>query len=223
MLTFLLIYVMRNKELNFGEAGLNICLVDGCGKKRVGFGFCSMHYRRFLRYGDPNQVLDTKKSFRYMEEWLSIESDDCFTWPFYTHKGYAKIKIDGKPLYCHQIACERANGPKPFEKAVVRHLCGNGHEGCFNPKHVVWGTYQENSDDRVLMGRSPKGEAHGRSKVSSEQVLEILERIKSGERKTTIARSLEISEAVIYGITTGSSWSWLTGIPKRTQERKRAA
>lgn len=29
------------------------CLVDGCNGKFLAFGYCSKHYQRFVKYGDP--------------------------------------------------------------------------------------------------------------------------------------------------------------------------
>lgn len=30
-----------------------ICSIDGCGKNRIGHGFCRAHYKRFKKHGDP--------------------------------------------------------------------------------------------------------------------------------------------------------------------------
>lgn len=49
-----------------------------------------------------------------------------------------------RPL--HPIVCAAFHGPKPFPKAVVRHLDGDSQNNCAN--NLRWGTPQENADDK---------------------------------------------------------------------------
>lgn len=35
---------------------MKVCLIEGCGKKHCGSGFCGMHYARFRKHGDPNYI-----------------------------------------------------------------------------------------------------------------------------------------------------------------------
>ena len=35
---------------------MKICKVDGCNKKHLAKGYCSKHYTRFIKYGDPNKT-----------------------------------------------------------------------------------------------------------------------------------------------------------------------
>lgn len=37
------------------------CSVDGCGRAHYAKGFCSLHYERFLKYGNPHQVALKRK------------------------------------------------------------------------------------------------------------------------------------------------------------------
>lgn len=33
---------------------MRVCDINGCEKKHKGYGYCSKHYQRFKKYGDPN-------------------------------------------------------------------------------------------------------------------------------------------------------------------------
>ena len=65
--------------------------------------------------------------------------------------GQTRVKEDGRwrGAGAHQVAYYLATGR--WERAsagrLVRHLCHNRR--CCNPAHLVGGTHQENSDDRV--------------------------------------------------------------------------
>lgn len=40
---------------------MNICSIEGCGKKHKGYGYCDKHYQRFKKHGDAN-ICFKKKS-----------------------------------------------------------------------------------------------------------------------------------------------------------------
>lgn len=92
---------------------------------------------------------------RWLQDHASCGGDDCLIWPFgRSHYGYGQFEEAGRYLRPHRVMCEIVHGPEPFPKAHARHLCSNGHLGCVNPKHIAWGTAQENSADMVAAGRA---------------------------------------------------------------------
>lgn len=134
---------------------MKICSVDGCETKSRRGGMCAKHYTRMYRNGDLHVRKNTPGAAK---EWLYsfLEKgnfpEECVLWPFKSKsRGYAQIQIDNKRIYGHQISCEFIHGKKPETAELVRHLCNNGHLGCINPNHVVWGTYKENTEDYLRM------------------------------------------------------------------------
>lgn len=54
-----------------------------------------------------------------------------------------------------RYACILAHGLPKDESLVARHLCGNGHLSCVNPRHLAWGTYEDNTNDAALHHQKP--------------------------------------------------------------------
>lgn len=91
------------------------------------------------------------------------QGDECVKWPFAEVRGYGAFRHGGKRHVAHRFMCELVNGPPPTPTHQAAHTCGKGHEGCINPRHLVWKTARENSLDRrchgtaVLNGDGPRG------------------------------------------------------------------
>lgn len=114
--------------------------------------------------------------------------------------GYVVITINKKRMYGHRYMFEKYKGP--ITKEVIRHTCDNSW--CINPDHLIEGTNQENVNDRVLRNRSAIGINNGRSKLSEEDVLEILKDIVSS--KMELSRKYKIDEKVIRDIKNRKTW-----------------
>jgi hypothetical protein len=65
---------------------------------------------------------------------------------------YRVIGDDGKRrvVYLHTLVISAFLGPKPFEKAVTRHLDGNAMNN--TPENLCWGTQKENIYDSIEHG-----------------------------------------------------------------------
>lgn len=75
--------------------------------------------------------------------------DECLIWPFSRVRGYGVFGYLGTNHYAHRYMCELVNGPPPLGfRSQAGHDCGNGHEGCVNPRHLSWKTPSENQQDR---------------------------------------------------------------------------
>lgn len=59
----------------------------------------------------------------------------------------ARVKFLGKTIPASRYMCILTHGAPKYEGAVARHLCGNGHLSCVNPKHIVWGDGGDNQSD----------------------------------------------------------------------------
>lgn len=100
-----------------------ICSIEGCGRAHYAKGFCSLHYERFLKYGDPLFV-QKKRPPNFKDVICSIEG--CCT-PIFS-KGlcrshYDKLKkygdvaatgfafvprfVDGEAIKCRVDGCDK--------------------------------------------------------------------------------------------------------------------
>lgn len=190
---------------------MKLCKIEGCDLAHKGHGLCQGHLKRLKLYGDP--LLGEKRfkgeAYKYLIDVLNKEhNDECLIWPYkLDNKGYGQLNHEKKRISVHQFACEYVNGPMPTNMFLTRHLCGNGHLGCFNPKHLVWGTYSENTIDYIRDGSS---KTQGKVKLSHEQVLDIYNRSWLGENRNLLAEEYLISRETVTGIKHGHSWNWLT-------------
>ncbi len=69
-----------------------------------------------------------------------------------------------------RLVLERKTGQKLLPSQIAQHKCDN--PGCVRPDHLVVGTHKTNAADRDAKGRAGnlRGEAHGSSKLSDDQV-----------------------------------------------------
>lgn len=143
---------------------------------------------------------------------VSHEGDACLIWPFYfSERQRPKVRIDGEIKSAANVLCELAHGPAPSFLHQAAHSCGNGDKGCMNQKHIRWATPQENSDDRILHGRSCRGEKSPAAKLSKSDVKKIIRRLDKGQTLQDIADDFGVTFANISCIKLGKSWGWLTG------------
>lgn len=81
-------------------------------------------------------------------------------------------RTDGtrKIIYLHRFMYEYFIDSIP-SGMLLRHTCDNTL--CINPKHLLLGTHQDNSNDMVLRNRSLSGEKNPSAKLKDTEVLEI--------------------------------------------------
>lgn len=102
----------------------------------------------------------------------------------------------------HRFAYELVHGPID-DGLLVRHRCDNPR--CCNPHHLEVGTHADNMRDAVERHRIAKGERHGKTKLTLEQVAYIRanpDRLKLGR----LAEMFGVSESTVSYIRSGRSW-----------------
>lgn len=189
----------------------NICTIEGCCKIVHGRGYCTAHWTRWKRHGDP---LGGGTAFgepaRWLERHVSYSGDDCLTWPFAkSSKGYPVIadKRHNNAL-AHRMMCEKAHGSAPSPRQDVAHSCGNGHLACINPQHLRWATRADNMADRLAHGTSNRGSRSAKAILTDDQVREI-RRLRGQMKQRDIGKMFGIAGRTVCKIQLRGSWAWL--------------
>lgn len=189
------------------------CFIDGCNRKHEARGLCPFHYLRWVKFGDPLREPPEGESLRFLKDVaLNSESDDCISWPFFRDKnGRGRISIKGRrSLLVHREVCTLAHGNAPSPKLHAAHSCGNGHEGCVNPKHLRWATAKENSEDAIRHGSIARGTRLPHCRLSENAVREIRELSKTTKSQKEIAKTFKVDRSHISDIVNRKRWSWLS-------------
>lgn len=153
-----------------------------------------------------------------------VEADGCWEWSgsrLYHRRhrtSYGRFWLRGKTVGAHRVSFEMTHGILgPGECAC--HSCDN--PGCVNPSHLWAGSHQENMRDRGIKGRAAfgernahstmphtikRGEQHGSSKLTEEQVREIRSTPKFKGRRKMLADKFRVSKALIDKVTTNAVW-----------------
>lgn len=144
-------------------------------------------------YKHPREETET-----FINSAVSHIGDGCLIWPFYRDaQGYGRSSHPTiKTRLAHRIICTLAHGEPTNSNAVVRHLCGNGTGGCVNPRHLSWGTHQQNSDDKIRHGTKTFGETAGLSVLTDRKAAQILAMREMGATYRVLGE--------IYGVCTGT-------------------
>lgn len=141
---------------------------------------------------------------------VPFAGDNCLPWPFQrNHLGRPVFKMDYHTVYASRVVCEKVNGPPPTAAHVAAHSCGQGHDGCVNPRHLWWATRKENSDEMVDHGTRQRGETHPNSKLQEAEAREIKQLVRAGASRRTLAARFGVSKAAVDRIAQGRNWAWL--------------
>lgn len=138
---------------------------------------------------------------RFWEKIDKQKDDACWPWnKARKEKGYGRFEYKGKTVHAHRMAYALTKGPIP-DGMTVRHTCDN--PCCCNPSHLQLGTTLENVNDMVSRGRHPRGERHGKSKLTTREVEEIR---GSNETGNVLAESYGVHPSVISSIKRHKHW-----------------
>lgn len=124
-----------------------------------------------------------------------------------TVMGYLQVALrrNKKSHYrkVHRLVLESFCGFRP-PGMECRHLDGNRLNNRID--NLQWGTKAENVLDIERHGKVPKGELHGRSKLTEADVREIIAKRKSGMTLTAIAAEHAVNHRQVSHICTGKNW-----------------
>lgn len=169
------IHKMQNKKLLGNRQSPNKCKIEGCEKPRRhrDTEMCDPHHRRFIQFGDaeatPLRVKDTGTlKERFHKKYKINEDTGCWLWQGSCQgDGYGNIQNGKQNLLAHRVSYEFyfPGVLKPEDK--IMHKCDI--RTCVNPDHLLIGTDQDNSDDKIKKGR------HRISSIKDLTVKEILD------------------------------------------------
>lgn len=187
---------------------MNLCTVDGCEKNRFGYGFCSKHYRRYIKYGNPlytKRIIGDDKS-RFFEK--VKKTDNCWEWiPPKNQDGYGNFRVNKKNYRAHRYSYLLHYGVFDLSLKVC-HRCDN--PGCVNPSHLFLGTVQDNSTDMVMKNRQAVGENASRVTLTEEKVRDIVNKFNAGVMDVNVAsKKYNITTSHVYRLVKKQQWRHL--------------
>lgn len=135
------------------------CKIEGCPSRLHAGGYCTSHFLRLKRHGDPLAGASFRDHRPLRERFMeNVDvSDGCWTWkgkPSAT-SGYGRVRSGGVTLLAHRVAWIILVGRIP-DGMVLDHLCHNAdltcrltqtcpHRLCVRPSHLEVVTPGENS------------------------------------------------------------------------------
>ena len=138
---------------------MTTCTIGDCEKEHFARGWCSMHYFRWHRHGDPLATLtyaNPEEAFLARTEPLVWSG--CIVWTGALGRGgYGMLHVNGRRVLAHRYAYEREHGPIP-DGMFIDHMCFE--RACVNPEHLRLATRSQNSANRsgATRGRDlPRG------------------------------------------------------------------
>lgn len=124
--------------------------------------------------------------------------------------GYLRVTLHSKGakvwIAVHALVLVAFTGAAP-DGCQACH--GNGQSQDNHPLNLRWGTSQQNIAERERHGTTAKGEASGRSRFTTAQVLEMRARYANGARRRDIAAAFNAPIGGVKDVLYRRSWKHL--------------
>jgi len=199
-----------------------ICSIEDCNTEVAARGWCSKHWQRWKRHGDPHIVLPPSAGPQQpaLERfWEKVDKTTtpggCWTWKTAVDRdGYGHFKFGGRMWRAPRWIFNQTNDLPLAADEEVRHTCDN--PPCFEPEHLFAGTMLDNTRDMIAKGRRRPdvgyiaGETHHQAKVTEAAVREIRSRRSAGAKYSELMADFGLSKTAIAEICTRKTWQHLT-------------
>lgn len=122
--------------------GMRACDIDDCRNPHYGRGWCSKHYKRWKKTGDPATTLwETRSTDRF---WAKVKrGEGCWEWTAYKDPlGYGRLTVNRESWLAHRRSWVLSGRTFPQDRPMLDHLCRN--PSCVRPDHLEPVTMQEN-------------------------------------------------------------------------------
>lgn len=131
--------------------------------------------------------------------------DACVPWPLCVGKdGYGQIWAEGTRWTASRYVCTLAHGEPANPRMQAAHSCRN--RACVNPRHLSWESVAGNQMHRVRDKTSNRGEAHGQSKLTDEDVRLIRKLYSKGWTLAELAEMFGVSSPTIHRVVKRTGW-----------------
>lgn len=129
---------------------------------------------------------------------------ECIEWiGGKNEKGYGKTRWLGKSYFVHRLVLPQICSPINNNNLVL-HSCNN--TSCCNVKHLRWGSYKDNSDDKFNSGREIKGENHKNAILTEDDIKDIRLSYQRGFTQDNLAKMFKTSRTNISLIVNNKRW-----------------
>ncbi len=109
-----------------------------------------------------------------------------------------------KTMQVHRLVALTFIGPPPVDKPDVAH--GDGNSANNKRNNLRWATKSENENDKVLHGKSNRGERHGNARLVENDIRKIRELAEEGLIQSEIAKEINTSRRNVGNILSGKNW-----------------
>ena len=109
----------------------------------------------------------------------------------------------GRRIQPHRYAVLLFTGKDPGAQCVC-HACDNPK--CVNPEHLFLGSLSDNAADRNRKNRQAKGERIAQAKLTSEDVIQIRQRLKAGETQLALSKEFGVNKLAISMVKNHKTW-----------------
>lgn len=160
----------------------------------------------------PKEILYDRNDVERFWSKVEIRSEtECWPWKGgTTERGYGVFWVKGTNVRANRFSLVASDGAPENPLLLSLHECDNPI--CCNPKHLRWGTNQDNVDDRLKRGEPQFGENNVNATLTRADVEALYKARMEGWTIREAASSLGIPYTTAENVLTGSSWKHLLGV-----------
>ena len=105
-------------------------------------------------------------------------------------------------FYVHRLVLTAFHDPP--NGRITRHLNGRCQDNRL--ENLTWGTLKENCKDKLMHGKSPRGNGTGRAILSEQIIRDIRKCLDAGETALAVSQKFGIARCTVYGIKHRRRW-----------------